>query len=78
MLGLGERRPADLPLYGGVACVARAHSAHVARRVAAPADCLAEGTELRFDILVAHLVRVCGCVWVYVGVCEGVRVGEGV
>ena len=71
MLGLGERRPADLPLYGGVACVARAHSAHVARRVAAPADCLAEGTDLRLDVLVAHLVRVCvGGVRVWVWVCE--------
>ena len=38
--------------------MARAHSAHVARRVATPADGLAEGTELRLDVLVAHLLRV--------------------
>ena len=69
MLGLGERRPADLPLYGGVARVARAHGSHVARRVATPADGLAEGAELCFDVLVTHLVRRCKrCV----RVCEGV------
>ena len=48
--------------------MARAHSSHVARRIATPADGLAEGAELRFDVLVAHLVRRCGR-------CEGVLGG---